>query len=528
MRGRRGRDIIGLVRLRPQQAVRLLVALSALVTCGMLGFGAAVLLDAREDAWQQAHKAAENLVVTMERDIARNVDLFDLSLKGVIQAMRQPGFEGASPEVRHMAMFGRSAMAEYLGSVLVTDRDGNMLANSLDPNPKPVDLADRELFYAHRDRADAGLWISLPVASKMRGGDLVIAVSRRIPGPGGQFQGVVSGAMRAAYFKEMFAKLDLGTSGSVTLFRDDGRILMRRPFRDIDLGADLSSRPTFRRLLEAPSGSFTDRAALDGVMRLYTYRRVANLPLILTLNLSLDDIYAAWNRKALGIGIALAVLCTMTMALTLLVRAELLRRLAAETALQNAAARLELLAATDPLTGLANRRSFEQALEREWLRAARNGSHIAVMMIDADSFKLYNDRYGHQAGDNVLRDLARCIEAHARRPADTCARYGGEEFIVLLPETDVHGAVIVAEAIRGAFEGLGIPHAGSAHGIATLSAGVADHHPAAGESPETLVRQADEALYAAKSHGRNRVQRPQRGERPGPAPAVGMPQRIRG
>jgi diguanylate cyclase (GGDEF)-like protein len=194
-----------------------------------------------------------------------------------------------------------------------------------------------------------------------------------------------------------------------------------------------------------------------------------------------------------------------TRSLCLLLRAALLRRMAAETALRRAAERLEVMANTDPLTGLSNRRAFEEALAREWLRCIRSRHAVSLLMLDADCFKLFNDRYGHPAGDRVLQQVARCIEAGVRRPADTCARYGGEEFIVLLPETDIQGAAVVAERIRGGFASLDIPHADSPHGRATVSVGVAMAWPSPGEAAAMLVQQVDLALYQAKATGRNRV-----------------------
>jgi diguanylate cyclase (GGDEF)-like protein len=162
-------------------------------------------------------------------------------------------------------------------------------------------------------------------------------------------------------------------------------------------------------------------------------------------------------------------------------------------------------AGTDPLTSLANRRAFEARADNEWLRARRTGNPLALMMLDVDRFKLYNDRYGHPAGDGALASVAHAVGAHARRPADCAARYGGEEFVLMLPDTDASHAMEVAERVRAAIEALAVPHEGSPIGVLTVSVGVASTTEGGVGSWRDLVESADAALYAAKGAGRNRV-----------------------
>lgn len=168
---------------------------------------------------------------------------------------------------------------------------------------------------------------------------------------------------------------------------------------------------------------------------------------------------------------------------------------------------LRRLSSQDSLTGIANRRYFDETFGREWRRAARNRKPISLIMGDVDFFKQYNDVYGHQGGDECLIRVAQCLAAQARRPGDSVMRYGGEEFAVLLPETDAPGASMLAEKIRTAVEALAIPHAGSeASKVVTLSAGVASAVPGvAAEKQSDLLQWTDAALYEAKRLGRNRV-----------------------
>jgi len=167
---------------------------------------------------------------------------------------------------------------------------------------------------------------------------------------------------------------------------------------------------------------------------------------------------------------------------------------------------LQTLAAKDGLTGLANRRAFDQALRAEWARAQRSGKPMSLLFVDVDHFKLFNDKHGHQSGDECLRAVAAIVGAQALRPLDLAARYGGEEFAIILPETDDNGACEVAERIRKAVMDLKIAHGASRAGSnVTLSVGVATQVPGLDAAPDDLLGLADQALYAAKRLGRNRV-----------------------
>jgi diguanylate cyclase (GGDEF)-like protein len=166
---------------------------------------------------------------------------------------------------------------------------------------------------------------------------------------------------------------------------------------------------------------------------------------------------------------------------------------------------LERLAAADGLTGIANRRSFDEKLAREWSRASRDDLPLTLIMIDVDHFKLFNDKYGHHTGDDCLRKIANVLAQAVFRPFDLVARYGGEEFAVILPVIDMEGAYTVASRIREGLARLAIPHNASELGVVTLSIGIASMVPHKGMAANTLVEMADSALYEAKHAGRNRV-----------------------
>lgn len=173
---------------------------------------------------------------------------------------------------------------------------------------------------------------------------------------------------------------------------------------------------------------------------------------------------------------------------------------------------LKSMAWMDGLTGIPNRRRFDQVLELEWKRAQRVGITLSLIMMDVDHFKQYNDNYGHVAGDDCLKTIAREITATAERASDLVARYGGEEFVLLMPETDAHGACQLAEQLCSRIEKLNITHEySSAAEWVTISVGCASVIPSPGDSASKLLEEADRMLYLAKNAGRNKIQSGGRG-----------------
>lgn len=167
---------------------------------------------------------------------------------------------------------------------------------------------------------------------------------------------------------------------------------------------------------------------------------------------------------------------------------------------------LQRLTNVDGLTGLSNRRYFNECIDAEWKRAMRAQSSLSILMVDVDHFKLYNDTYGHVAGDDVLKSVAQTIEGNFRRTSDLAARYGGEEFSVILPETAADDLLVAAEKLCRSVEALQLPHSASKTGnVVTISVGGATTVPQRNEPPATLIERADKALYEAKKGGRNRA-----------------------
>jgi diguanylate cyclase (GGDEF)-like protein/PAS domain S-box-containing protein len=192
--------------------------------------------------------------------------------------------------------------------------------------------------------------------------------------------------------------------------------------------------------------------------------------------------------------------------LIILIYRDITERKIAEAALEEANQILQRLAVQDGLTGIPNRRKFDEFISSEWHRMQREKKHLGVILCDIDSFKQYNDHYGHQKGDECLKAVAKALSANVHRPGDLVARYGGEEFVVLLPDTTVAGCMIIAERMRVSIEKLAIEHLESTvSSTLTMSFGVAAFVPEDDFNPDRILIPADKALYQAKRNGRNMV-----------------------
>ncbi len=384
-----------------------------------------------------------------------------------------------------------------MGALLVIGENGTPIADASALPPRNGNYADRDYFLVHKERGDIGLYVGRPLVSRLTG-YRILPLSRRINKADGSFGGVAVGTLKLDYFTRLFDRIGLGREGAINLFHRDGTRIMRHPFVDADIGVSIAGSSNFERFVGAQSGSFVADSVRDGVRRHYAFTQVGTLPLILNVALSADEIEAGWRAKALVVGVIVVTLCLLTAGLSLLFGRELKRR----SRMQAELARLSL---TDPLTGLPNRRRFAESLSRAWTSAARSGSPLSLLMVDADHFKRVNDRHGHVVGDKVLQELALALSASAQRPDDLVCRFGGEEFAVVLPGTSRAGALRVAETIHARVAAMTLSQAGSGPAV-TVSIGLAT--TGAGELvPESeLLKLADQAVYEAKARGRNRTE----------------------
>ncbi|MGS7252155.1 diguanylate cyclase [Pseudomonas anuradhapurensis] len=485
-----------LYRSHPELFLNLGSCLAVLAIVAIVSY---LLALERDSVELSAIRSSNNIVQLIESDILRNVELYDQSLKGLIWAVGRQELPDIPSPLRQRLLFNEAFVDRERGDVLWLDKQGNVVGDSTSSVPRKANFGATGVFQAHQRDANLGLLVGPPFKAQLGDLDWCISFSRRISGADGEFAGVAAGALRLSYFSELFQRLDIGDDSSINLINTDGQLLARQPSRAQDplIGTNFADRPNFKRILNDQSGSFTARSGSSAKLRIYTFARVPQLPLIVLVAHSADEVFQSWRRTAIMVSVATGVLCVGILWLTLLLGRELRRRHEAEQG-------LETLASTDSLTGLANRRRLDQVLRQEWARAQRNRKPLAVLMVDVDHFKAFNQRHGHAGGDHALREVAKTIEACIRRPADLAARYGGEEFQVVLPETDLAGAHWLAERIRASVEAL-TPFADDTHSV-TVSIGIGvsgTQHDLA-----RVLGAADEALYRAKAKGRNRVEGP--------------------
>ena len=454
-----------------------------------------MLLEARHTAYDRAGDVATSLAAAIEADISRNIETIDLSLQAVVDNLNLPAIEKMDPELRRKLLFDRSASARHVGKIIVLDAAGDVRLDSTTLEPQQLNFADRDYFLAHKNSADAGMYISRPAISRF-GGFWFVAISRRLSHPDGSFAGIAIASLRLSYFENLFRNIALGPNSNITLSRKDGIVLMRWPFKEEYIGLDLHSAKLYEKLAQSRTGRFETFSATDGVRRLIVYSQIADYPLVVGVGQTNADIYAQWYEYAFSIVFLIAILCTLSAVVAIYLAHELERR-------RDAEAKLAILAATDALTGLSNRRHFNELLGREWQRGFRDQSPLALIMLDADKFKTYNDSHGHQAGDVMLKTIASAIANALNRGGDVGARYGGDEFAILLPGTSLDGAKRVADKVRLIFAEIcrreHITNLG-------LSIGISSMMPSKATTTGELVGLADEALYSAKHLGRNRTE----------------------
>ncbi|WP_274617339.1 PDC sensor domain-containing protein, partial [Ralstonia solanacearum] len=187
------------------------------------------LYEMRMDALARARDSADNVSLILQRDIARNLEVYELSMQAVIDGVRDPAILALPPNIRQLVLFDRSTNAQDLGSLLVTDADGNVVIDSRSVPPRRIHLSDRDYFKVHQQSADTGLYLSKPFTPRINGAETSIGLSQRLNRPDGAFNGVVIGTLRLNYFRRLFDGVSLGEHAAITLVRTDGTLLMRRP-----------------------------------------------------------------------------------------------------------------------------------------------------------------------------------------------------------------------------------------------------------------------------------------------------------
>jgi diguanylate cyclase (GGDEF)-like protein len=493
------------------RATRLIASAGASLLVCMTALGAYLCADLRTNAWQDARRNAANLLSVIEEGVGHSIRNYDLSLREAARLASRPDVTALEPGLQRLALFDVAATGSGLGLLAVTDSAGRVVMTSDPSQGTSPELGDLPEFDKLRSDPRAGLILTGPTRSRMTG-QPIIRMTRRIGTSDGTFAGIATGSILLDHFQALLDRLRFDDGIAIAVFHRDGTLLTRSPALATALGRTIAFDARDQHNRVARRGEFLGHSPVDVAARLYVFSNLDGLPLTVSVGTSLDSIREAWIYKAAIVGVLILCLNILTFGLTILLHREVGRRAAAEADTRQTNAALAILARTDGLTGLPNRRCYDECVAAEWKRAVLHRTPLALMIIDADHFKQFNDRYGHQRGDDVLREMAGCLR-QAHTSGGLGFRIGGEEFVVLLPGLNAGAAREAAERVRRAMVNLQIGHAPEVGGVATVSIGVASAEPGPGETPDTLFMAADAALYAAKKAGRNRVRA---APRPGP------------
>ena len=491
--------------------VRLVVAATTLGCVVLVACAAWFVWSSRQAQIHQTEVATSNVARMVGAQVETAMKTTTMALANMVERVEHDGAgEYAMTRLQaHLVELTRTT--PELHGLFVYDAEGRWLATSLTEQIQG-DNSDRAYFQYHRTHADKGIYIGHPVRSRSTG-VWVLPVSRRIDHPDGSFGGVALVTLKVNFFERIYDELNVGRTGTVLLALDDGTVIYRRPFDAKLIGTNLSGGAVFQAIRRQSAGSAFLVARVDNIERLYSFRRVDDFAFVIAVGQTKDELLGNWRRSSILIGLAVLLIgAVFALFARKLIRKFIIRdRLDAKLRafshdLQRDNLGLQQLAHTDKLTGLANRRRFDEILEHELRRAQRAGASLALILIDVDFFKKFNDRYGHPAGDACLQAVAGVLAGQVNRNRDLPARYGGEEFAVVLPDTDAAGAMAVAERLRHEIEALRLPHHESPFDVVTASLGVSAIAPGAGDSPDPLglVARADRHLYQAKHAGRNR------------------------
>ena len=496
-----------------QRRTALLTTMFVVFVCvSLLVVDVWLALRARTHEMQQAAMANTNLARAVSQQMDGMFSEVGNILANIVYELERNKVDAQSIDLLQPVLVNHVTVTEHIHDLFVYDARGGWLVSSQAAIPAAANNSDRDYFIHHRNNASSAARIGKPIISRSTG-VWVIPMSRRFNDADGNFAGVVLATITVDYLNQMISDFEIGENGALGLFLKDGTILVRRPFALEDLGKSTAGSDLYTLMTQQRFGTGEITSPFDGVKRLASYRHMKDHPMIVAVAASKDEMLRDWRATAfLQTGWILLLCGFIGTAGGYLVRS-VRGRLAVELSLgrtrdelTDANAELARLARHDSLTGMANRRYFDEVLPKAFAEARRSQRPLALVMIDVDHFKRYNDVYGHPEGDRCLQKVAQAVISAARRPRDFVARYGGEEMVIVLPDTDAEGAVVVAEAARATVSGLRLPHGGSQTGTVSISAGVAvylteEHFFDA----QGLLELADNALYEAKAAGRNRV-----------------------
>ncbi|WP_268798058.1 sensor domain-containing diguanylate cyclase [Pseudomonas huanghezhanensis] len=493
-------------RLTASSLTKALICFIALVCLSLILATAWQMKQSRDERLATARIEVSNIVLAAEQQAQDTVRQADNTLRDLVERVEHDGTAGEQQSRLTKLMAQAVVNVQGIQGLFIYDAQGNWVANSFSSGVQLQSNDDRAYFAYHRDNTDESIHVGSIVESRNTG-DMIIPISRRINAADGSFAGIALATVPVAYFQDFFERMDVDDKGVIFLALNNGDLLARRPTLTALMTTNVAKGDIFTRYLPfSDSGTAVINSMVDGVERIYAYRRVSGLPIVAAAGVSCQHVFAPWWAYAYRSTALTGIIILALVLLGILLYRQIKQLITAEGELNITRNELEIIAQTDSLTHLPNRRCFDAALQREWGRASRNHSTIAIILLDIDWFKQYNDNYGHLRGDDCLRQVAGLIGNSVKRAGDVAARYGGEEFVILLPETDLAGALSVAEKLKSSIVDSPIEHSASPLGKLTISSGVVVINAPEKDRYTAALEEADRLLYFAKTKGRNRVE----------------------
>lgn len=475
-----------------------------------------VVFNSYQRTLEDTENQAYNLSLSLSHHAEDTFLQVELLLQHLSELIEQDGFgEQQLPRLQQILKNRKSTLPQ-LNGISIYDASGNWLVNAADHPPTITNNADREYFKYHQSNPGISLYIGNVIRSRTTD-ELIIPVSLRLNNPDGSFAGVLLATISLSYFKLYYGYYAMGDTDVIAILKSDGHILYGRPFDDSQINRDISGNTLFMEHLKtSTSGTATFYSSVDGIERIYGYTRLKRYPIVIAAGYNKAKVFSDWKvDSTIYTAISLTLLLIIS-GMGAMVLKQIKNNEKNQTDLTKVRDQLtainhtlETLALLDGLTGLANRRQFDVILRETIAQSALSGKRIALIMLDVDMFKKYNDHYGHVEGDKCLQTVSYALKSMPSRKEDLIARYGGEEFVIILMDVTEEGAVAFAERALEAIRHQRVPHEFTTldEKIVTASAGVylfVGTTPA--QAPESVIMHADKALYQAKNNGRNRVE----------------------
>jgi diguanylate cyclase (GGDEF)-like protein len=450
----------------------------------------------RNRALADSERELKNTALILSEQIDRSFQALDIVQSSVVQKIEALGISSNQDYLRQMSGLDIHAMLEdkvngliHVDNISLFDPDGNLLNFSHGWPIPTINIADRDYFQRLKSDPKPTSVISDPLQGRVTGA-WSIFLAHRVIAPNGQFRGLVTGTIELSYFEKFFSSIVLGKDSSVTLYRDDGVVLVRYPHKEAVIGSLFP--PVVDALKDRDSGTIRFKSLFVGIDRMLAAHRIAHYPLYVSAALDTENALADWRdetRVLLGAG-GLAVAAILIMFFWIVRQVSQTHKLSSN--------RLAHLAHYDTLTGLPNRVLFREQLD-ESLKWVRRGAQLAVLFLDIDQFKMVNDTLGHPVGDELLKSIALRLRG-CLRETDTVARLGGDEFAIIQtsiagPDDAVDLVTRIQTAVRERCE------AGGHHLVSDVSIGIAIA-PNDGTDLDQLLMNADLAMYCAKAEGR--------------------------